>query len=62
MLGLKVRENYECPAAVVLIKAHKALEALVSTQKIASRTQWIVRPTRYEEICATRQGRPGGVH
>ncbi len=32
MLGLKVRENYECPAAVVLLAAHKALEALVSTQ------------------------------
>jgi argininosuccinate synthase len=31
MLGLKVRENYECPAAVVLIMAHKALEALVCT-------------------------------
>ena len=32
MLGLKVRENYECPAAVVLLTAHKALEALVGTQ------------------------------
>lgn len=32
MLGLKVRENYECPGAVVLIAAHKALEALVCTQ------------------------------
>lgn len=32
MLGLKVRENYECPAAVVLIAAHKALEGLVCTQ------------------------------
>jgi argininosuccinate synthase len=32
MLGLKVRENYECPGAVVLIAAHRALEALVSTQ------------------------------
>ncbi|MEP6756620.1 MAG: argininosuccinate synthase [Chthonomonadales bacterium] len=32
MLGLKVRENYECPAAVILIAAHKALEALVCTQ------------------------------
>ena len=32
MLGLKVRENYECPAAVVLIAAHRALEALVCTQ------------------------------
>lgn len=32
MLGLKVRENYECPAAVVLVTAHRALEALVCTQ------------------------------
>ncbi|HEY3783629.1 MAG TPA: argininosuccinate synthase [Fimbriimonadaceae bacterium] len=32
MLGLKVRENYECPAAVVLVMAHKALESLVTTQ------------------------------
>jgi argininosuccinate synthase len=31
MLGLKVRENYECPAAVVLLQAHRALEALVCT-------------------------------
>jgi argininosuccinate synthase len=30
MIGLKVRENYECPGAVLLITAHKALEALVS--------------------------------
>lgn len=29
IIGLKVRENYECPGAVVLIAAHKALEALV---------------------------------
>ncbi len=32
MLGLKVRENYECPAAVILIMAHKALEGLVCTK------------------------------
>jgi argininosuccinate synthase len=32
MLGLKVRENYECPASTVLLKAHGALEALVLTQ------------------------------
>jgi argininosuccinate synthase len=32
MLGLKVRENYECPAATVLLTAHRALEALVATQ------------------------------
>jgi argininosuccinate synthase len=33
MLGLKVRENYECPAATVLTKAHEALEALVLTRE-----------------------------
>ena len=33
MLGLKVRENYECPAAVTLLTAHKALEALVLTRE-----------------------------
>ncbi|MEI6512664.1 MAG: argininosuccinate synthase [bacterium] len=33
IIGLKVRENYECPAAVALIQAHKALEALVCTQQ-----------------------------
>jgi argininosuccinate synthase len=32
MMGLKVRENYECPAAVVILTAHRALEALVCTQ------------------------------
>src|SRR5437870_103571 len=33
MLGLKVRENYECPAASVLLSAHRALEALVLTRE-----------------------------
>lgn len=33
MLGLKVRENYECPAAVTLLLAHRALEALVATRE-----------------------------
>ncbi|MDR3607001.1 MAG: argininosuccinate synthase [Oligoflexia bacterium] len=32
MLGLKVRENYECPASVTLLAAHRALEALVLTR------------------------------
>jgi len=31
MLGLKVRENYEHPAATVLLTAHEALESLVLT-------------------------------
>lgn len=33
MIGLKVRENYECPAAVALLAAHRALEALVLTRE-----------------------------
>ncbi len=33
ILGLKVRENYECPAARLLIPAHKALEELVLTKE-----------------------------
>lgn len=32
MMGLKVRENYECPASTVLLKAHKAIENLVLTR------------------------------
>lgn len=32
MMGLKVRENYECPGAVLLLRAHKALESLVLTR------------------------------
>jgi len=31
-LGLKSRENYEAPAALVILKAHKALEELVLTK------------------------------
>ena len=33
MLGLKVRENYEHPAATVLLTAHEALEGLVLTRE-----------------------------
>ncbi|WP_299236397.1 argininosuccinate synthase [Natronomonas sp.] len=33
MLGLKVRENYEHPAATVLLNAHEALEDLVLTKE-----------------------------
>lgn len=33
MLGLKVRENYECPGSTVLLKAHQALENLVLTRE-----------------------------
>lgn len=33
LMGLKVRENYECPAATVLQMAHRALEAMVLTRE-----------------------------
>ncbi len=33
LLGLKVRENYECPGAILLLAAHKALEALVLSRE-----------------------------
>jgi len=33
MLGLKVRENYECPGSTLILTAHKALEALVLTRE-----------------------------
>jgi len=32
MVGLKSRENYECPAALVIIEAHKDLEKMVFTR------------------------------
>ena len=32
VMGLKVRENYECPAATLLLVAHRALEGLVLTR------------------------------
>jgi argininosuccinate synthase len=41
MLGLKVRENYEHPAATVLLNAHKALEGLVLTQEERSTKEGI---------------------
>ncbi|QLH80909.1 argininosuccinate synthase [Halosimplex pelagicum] len=41
MLGLKVRENYEHPAATVLLTAHEALESLVLTQEERSFKQQV---------------------
>ena len=31
MIGMKVRENYQCPGATILLRAHKELEGLVCT-------------------------------
>jgi argininosuccinate synthase len=33
ILGIKARENYECPAAVVLLAAHRDLERMVLTRE-----------------------------
>lgn len=41
MLGLKVRENYEHPAATALLAAHEALEGLVLTQEERSAKEQI---------------------
>ena len=57
MMGLKVRENYECPGATVFLKAHKALENLVLTRdeirfKALVDQEWSSWPTK---VC-------GGIH
>ena len=41
MLGLKVRENYEHPAATTLLAAHEALEGLVLTKEERSFKQQV---------------------
>ncbi len=41
LMGLKVRENYECPAATLLLKAHRALENLVLTRDEIRVKAWI---------------------
>ena len=41
MLGLKVRENYEHPAATVLLTAHEGLEQLVLTQEERAFKQYV---------------------
>jgi argininosuccinate synthase len=33
-VGIKSRENYECPAATVILQAHKALESLVLSRDV----------------------------
>jgi argininosuccinate synthase len=43
MLGVKVRENYEHPAATTLLEAHEALEALVLTKEERSMKSQIDR-------------------
>ncbi len=48
LVGIKSRETYECPAAVVLIKAHQALESLVLPRDVLSYKKGIEQ--RYSEL------------
>lgn len=57
IIGLKVRENYECPGAVLLIKAHKELESLVS-EKNERRFKSIVDAQWAEQVYEGLWGDP----
>jgi argininosuccinate synthase len=45
LVGIKSREIYECPAAVVLIAAHRALEALTLPREVTHYKQQHIEPT-----------------
>ncbi len=49
ILGIKARENYECPAAVSLLIAHKNLEHLVLTRD-ELKSKWSVEPVWSELV------------
>ncbi|MCE5296207.1 MAG: argininosuccinate synthase [Euryarchaeota archaeon] len=49
LVGIKSREIYESPAAIVLIAAHKDLEKMVLTKDVASYKRLIEQ--RYAELC-----------
>jgi argininosuccinate synthase len=45
LVGIKSREIYECPAALVLIAAHRALEAMTLPREVAHYKQQHIEPT-----------------
>jgi argininosuccinate synthase len=49
LVGIKSREIYESPAAVVLITAHKDLEKMVLTKDVANFKR--IAELRYAELC-----------
>ena len=49
MVGIKSRETYECPAAILLIKAHRALENMVLTRDLLSFKKSVEQ--RYSDLC-----------
>jgi len=48
LVGIKSREIYECPAATILLKAHQALEGLVSPRELSHFKQLISQ--KYAEL------------
>jgi argininosuccinate synthase len=48
VVGIKSRENYECPAAITLINAHRALESLVLSRELLSFKQLVEQ--RFAEL------------
>ncbi len=48
VVGIKSRETYECPAAVVLVAAHQSLESLVLARDVLSFKSLVER--RYSEV------------
>jgi argininosuccinate synthase len=49
LVGIKSREIYECPAAMVLIKAHKDLESLILPKDLLAFKRNVEQ--RYSELC-----------
>ncbi|WP_287128390.1 argininosuccinate synthase [Candidatus Cyanaurora vandensis] len=45
LVGIKSREIYECPAALVLIASHRALEAMTLTREVSLYKQQHIEPT-----------------
>ncbi len=48
VVGIKSRETYECPAALVLVAAHQSLESLVLSRDVLSFKSLVER--RYSEV------------
>ncbi|EQD53881.1 argininosuccinate synthase, partial [mine drainage metagenome] len=48
VVGIKSRETYECPAALVLVAAHQSLESLVLSRDVLSFKSMVER--RYSEV------------
>ncbi len=59
-IGLKGREHYECPAATVILKAHKDLELLCLPKELNSLKPFIDQ--KFAEYCYTGLWHSPGMH